>query len=162
MRFTEIGRYFLKENETCRGWAPGNPYDAYQRLDKCGGERDSSHVFFLISFTFISHVSIFSGRFTTSSDVWAFGVTLWEILTLAKEYPYSELTDEEVIDNAQKIFHGTGTPSTRLPQPETCPDDLYQVMCRCWTREMEDRPSFMELHSSIAERVRLSEVSMEC
>lgn len=105
---------------------------------------------------------ILQGRFTTSGDVWAFGVTLWEILTLAKEYPYSELTDEEVIDNAQKIFHGTGKPCTRLPQPETCPDDLYRLMCCCWTREMEDRPPFMELHSNIAERVRFSEVSMEC
>lgn len=133
------------------------------QLYKCGGERDSSHVFFpYFIYIHFTYVSIFSGRFTTSSDVWAFGVTLWEILTLAKEYPYSELTDEEVIDNAQKIFHGTGTPSTRLPQPKTCPDDLYQIMCRCWTREMEERPSFMELHSSIAERVRLSEVSMEC
>ncbi|KAJ7334453.1 hypothetical protein OS493_014770 [Desmophyllum pertusum] len=56
------------------------------------------------------------GRFTTASDVWAYGVTLWEILTLAREYPYSELTDEEVIANVQKMFHGPDTPFTTLPQ----------------------------------------------
>lgn len=152
----------------------GNPYETYQGSTRfnyscksCRGERLSSRVFYYLFFSYFIYIHctcvfILSGRFTTSSDVWAFGVTLWEILTLAKEYPYSELTDEEVIDNAQKIFHGTGKPSTRLPQPATCADDLYQLMCRCWTREMEERPPFMELHSNIAERVRLSEISIEC
>lgn len=108
------------------------------------------------------HISrlISTGRFTTASDVWAYGVTLWEILTLAKEYPYSELTDEEVIQNVQKMFHGQDKPFTILPQPETCPDDLYELMKQCWAKKLEERPSFMELHSNIAERVRLSEVTI--
>lgn len=113
-----------------------------------------------VSFANNSDLLIFSGRFTTASDAWAFGVTLWEILTLAKEYPYSELSDEEVIENVQNIFHGTDTPFTLLPQPETCPDDLYQLMSRCWSKELDERPSFMELHSNMAERVRLSEVTI--
>ena len=100
------------------------------------------------------------GRFTTASDVWAYGVTLWEILTLAREYPYSELTDEEVIANVQKMFHGPDTPFTTLPQPQTCPDDMYELMSRCWAKELEERPSFMELHNNIADRVRLSEVTI--
>lgn len=103
---------------------------------------------------------IYTGRFTTASDVWAYGVTLWEILTLAKVYPYSQLTDEEVIQNVQKTFHGQDKPFTFLPQPETCPDDLYQLMKQCWAKELEQRPSFVELHSNIAERVRLSEVTI--
>lgn len=92
--------------------------------------------------------------------MWAYGVTLWEILTLAKEYPYSELTDEEVIQNVQKMFHGQDKPFTILPQPETCPDDLYQLMKQCWAKQLDQRPSFVELHSNIAERVRLSEVTI--
>lgn len=92
--------------------------------------------------------------------MWAYGVTLWEILTLAREYPYSDLTDEQVINNVQMMFHRQDTPFTALPQPATCPDDLYELMSRCWSKEPEERPSFAELHSNLAERVRLSEANV--
>ena len=44
------------------------------------------------------------GKFTMASDVWAFGVTLWETLTLCKEQPYSNLSDEQVIENTGEFF----------------------------------------------------------
>lgn len=45
------------------------------------------------------------GKFTTKSDVWSFAVTLWEILTMAREQPYEDLTDEQVIENVSFIYH---------------------------------------------------------
>lgn len=45
-------------------------------------------------------------RYTCHSSVWSFAVTVWEILTLAREKPYSNLTNEQVIQNAEHMYYG--------------------------------------------------------
>ncbi|XP_063147375.1 epithelial discoidin domain-containing receptor 1 isoform X2 [Candoia aspera] len=93
---------------------------------------------------------ILMGKFTTASDVWAFGVTLWEILMLCQEQPYSQLTDEAVIENAGEFFRHQGK-QVYLSRPPACPLAVYEMMLRCWAREAKDRPSFQHLHCFLAE-----------
>ncbi|GCB63055.1 hypothetical protein scyTo_0011562 [Scyliorhinus torazame] len=94
--------------------------------------------------------SILLGKFTTGSDVWAFGVTLWEILMLCKEQPYYHLTDELVIENAGEFFREQGK-QVYLPCPPICPQALYDIMVRCWCRDSKDRPTFQQIHRFLTE-----------
>ncbi|XP_053169482.1 tyrosine-protein kinase Mer isoform X2 [Hemicordylus capensis] len=74
--------------------------------------------------------------YTTKSDVWAFGVTMWEIATRGMT-PYPGVQNHEIYDY---LLHGH-----RLKQPEGCLDELYEIMCSCWRADPMDRPTFSEL-----------------
>uniref|UniRef100_A0A3P8WZE1 receptor protein-tyrosine kinase n=1 Tax=Cynoglossus semilaevis TaxID=244447 RepID=A0A3P8WZE1_CYNSE len=93
---------------------------------------------------------ILMGKFTTASDVWAFGVTLWEMLSVCQEQPYSNLTDEQVIDNAGEFFRDQGR-QVYLTRPAVCPQGLYELMLSCWNRDCKLRPSFAYIHSFLTE-----------
>uniref|UniRef100_A0A8C6TJX6 receptor protein-tyrosine kinase n=1 Tax=Neogobius melanostomus TaxID=47308 RepID=A0A8C6TJX6_9GOBI len=92
--------------------------------------------------------SILLGKFTTASDVWAFGVTLWEMFTLCKEQPYSLLSDEQVIENTGEHFRNQGR-QIFLYVPSLCPPSLFELMMRCWSRNIQDRPTFEGLHQAL-------------
>ena len=84
----------------------------------------------------------FDGKFSEKSDVWAFGVTMWEMLTLAKQLPYRHLSDEEVIHNALKREY------RQFPtQSSSCPQSVYEIMERCWVMDFNERMTFRELHT---------------
>ena len=85
------------------------------------------------------------GKFSTKTDVWSFGVTLWETLTFARQQPFEDLTDEQVIENCTHFFHGDNH-HMLLPQPSNCPKEIYDLMRECWNKEETDRPSFKEIH----------------
>uniref|UniRef100_A0A8C1P9X1 receptor protein-tyrosine kinase n=1 Tax=Cyprinus carpio TaxID=7962 RepID=A0A8C1P9X1_CYPCA len=98
----------------------------------------------------MSWESILLGKFTMASDVWAFGVTLWEILTLCKEQPYAQFTDEQVIENTGEFFRDQNK-QVYLPKPHCCPDSVYSLMLSCWKRNAKERPTFLEIHSTLME-----------
>ncbi|XP_067904436.1 tyrosine-protein kinase Srms [Heterodontus francisci] len=75
-------------------------------------------------------------RYSVKSDVWSFGVLLYEIVTYGKE-PYERMTNKEVMD---QVNHGY-----RMPCPNTCNQDMYGIMLRCWNESEESRPSFSTL-----------------
>uniref|UniRef100_A0A671SUP9 receptor protein-tyrosine kinase n=1 Tax=Sinocyclocheilus anshuiensis TaxID=1608454 RepID=A0A671SUP9_9TELE len=93
---------------------------------------------------------ILMGKFTTASDMWAFGVTLWEMLSVCQEQPYSHMTDEQVIDNAGEFFRDQGR-QVYLSRPAVCPQGLYELMLSCWNRDCKLRPSFAYIHSFLTE-----------
>uniref|UniRef100_A0A8C1U2J5 Hepatocyte growth factor receptor n=1 Tax=Cyprinus carpio TaxID=7962 RepID=A0A8C1U2J5_CYPCA len=85
--------------------------------------------------------SLQTHKFTTKSDVWSFGVLLWELMTRGAP-PYSDVNSFDIT-----IFLLQGR---RLLQPEFCPDALNNVMIECWHPKPERRPTFSELVSRIA------------
>uniref|UniRef100_A0A8C5SVL1 Discoidin domain-containing receptor 2 n=1 Tax=Laticauda laticaudata TaxID=8630 RepID=A0A8C5SVL1_LATLA len=96
--------------------------------------------------------SILLGKFTTASDVWAFGVTLWEMYTLCKEQPYSWLSDEQVIENTGEFFRDQGR-QAYLSQPHLCSNPVFSLMMKCWSRDIKDRPTFEAIHLFLIEQM---------
>ncbi|XP_049762507.1 discoidin domain-containing receptor 2-like isoform X1 [Schistocerca cancellata] len=89
--------------------------------------------------------SILLGKFTSKSDVWSFAVTLWEILTFAREQPYEDMNDSQVIENLTHFYENDGK-QVLLPLPIKCPREIYDLMCECWQRNESDRPNFQEIY----------------
>uniref|UniRef100_A0A3Q1H6M9 receptor protein-tyrosine kinase n=1 Tax=Acanthochromis polyacanthus TaxID=80966 RepID=A0A3Q1H6M9_9TELE len=87
--------------------------------------------------------SIFYNRYTTESDVWAYGVVLWEIFSHGMQ-PYYGMGHEEVIYYVRD--------GHILSSPENCPLELYNLMRLCWSTHPSDRPSFSSIHR-ILERI---------
>ena len=87
----------------------------------------------------------FYGRFSEKTDVWSYGVTMWEIFTLAKHQPYEEIDDQEVIQDAIR-----GLSRRLLEKPEFCPMEVYEVMLRCWEYAPDDRANFEEIFNTLA------------
>lgn len=80
--------------------------------------------------------SLKDGVFSSSSDVWSYGVVLWEMATLASQ-PYQGLANDQVL---RYVIDG-GV----MQRPENCPDKLYELMRHCWDSKPGRRPTFMKL-----------------
>uniref|UniRef100_A0A6I8P4Y4 Receptor protein-tyrosine kinase n=1 Tax=Ornithorhynchus anatinus TaxID=9258 RepID=A0A6I8P4Y4_ORNAN len=89
--------------------------------------------------------SIHFGKYTHQSDVWSYGVTVWELMTFGAE-PYSGLRLSEVPDLLEK--------GERLAQPQICTIDVYMVMVKCWMIDENIRPTFKELANEFTRMAR--------
>ncbi|XP_076597895.1 protein-tyrosine kinase 6b [Chaetodon auriga] len=80
--------------------------------------------------------AISHGKFSNKSDVWSFGVLLYELTTYGG-VPYPALSNQEVFQQVTKGY--------RMPAPAKCPSFLYQIMLTCWSAAPADRPDFKSL-----------------
>ncbi|MGH0146876.1 UNVERIFIED_CONTAM: hypothetical protein FKN15_039680 [Acipenser sinensis] len=78
------------------------------------------------------------GSFTIKSDMWSFGILLYEIVTYGKN-PYPGMSNADVMNSVQRGY--------RMPSPDKCPQELYDIMTSCWKSKPEDRPTFDYLQS---------------
>ncbi|XP_062433600.1 cytoplasmic tyrosine-protein kinase BMX [Rhea pennata] len=77
-------------------------------------------------------------KFSSKSDVWAFGILMWEVFTFGRQ-PYELYDNMQVIEKVSQGF--------RLYRPQLVSDIIYQIMCNCWQEQPEKRPSFYQLLS---------------
>lgn len=84
--------------------------------------------------------SLFDKLYTVKSDVWSFGIVLWEICTMGGS-PYPGLPMENLFEYLQA--------GHRMEKPATCPDELYNIMIQCWKENRCERPFFHELTSQL-------------
>ncbi|XP_049826903.1 tyrosine-protein kinase Abl isoform X12 [Schistocerca gregaria] len=91
-------------------------------------------------------------KFSTKSDVWAFGILLWEIATYGMSpYPGVDLTD--VYHMLEKGY--------RMECPPGCPPKIYELMRQCWQWNASDRPSFQEIHHALENMFQESSITEE-
>lgn len=83
--------------------------------------------------------------FTHQSDVWSYGVTVWELCTYG-QHPYEGVSARDIVGLLQK--------GERLPQPSICTIDVYMIMIKCWMLEADSRPTFSELVDEFAKMAR--------
>ncbi|KAL5244144.1 hypothetical protein ACI65C_011554 [Semiaphis heraclei] len=91
--------------------------------------------------------SILYGKFTTESDVWSFGVVLWEVYSYGLQ-PYYGYSNQEVIEMIRS--------RQLLPCPQECPSRMYSLMMECWHEAPVRRPNFTEIHSRLRQWAAMS------
>ncbi|KAF5903431.1 protein-tyrosine kinase 6-like [Clarias magur] len=82
------------------------------------------------------------GRFSNKSDVWSFGILLYEIYSYGAT-PYPGMNKKEALEETKRGY--------RMPAPSKCPPRIYQIMQSCWREQPEDRPSFKSLKAQLQE-----------
>ncbi|KAL3868263.1 hypothetical protein ACJMK2_041094 [Sinanodonta woodiana] len=89
---------------------------------------------------------VFYWKFDSKSDVWSYGITLWEASSYGAK-PYQKMKGQEILKFLVED-------NQRLEKPPYCPDSVYNVMLHCWEYEKELRPTFMELATTMEELYR--------
>uniref|UniRef100_A0A914PV06 receptor protein-tyrosine kinase n=1 Tax=Panagrolaimus davidi TaxID=227884 RepID=A0A914PV06_9BILA len=108
------------------------------KMETNGIFKDTTHKKFPLKWLSIEALN--DRIFSEKSDVWAFGVTCFEIFSHG-DIPYSLIPHKEMVEYLES--------GKRLPKPENVAPHIYELMCSCWIKESQDRPSFKEIRKSL-------------
>lgn len=106
----------------------------------------------LLPLRWMAPESIRGKTFSTYSDIWSFGVLLWEVMTRGS-LPYADLTDTQISDDA-------ASRPLVLPAPSFCPPPIYQIILKCCSHDPMTRPTADAVHSLLKSRI-LAEIMVE-
>ncbi|XP_023653111.1 tyrosine-protein kinase Fer isoform X2 [Paramormyrops kingsleyae] len=81
------------------------------------------------------------GRYSSESDVWSYGILLWETFSLGV-CPYPGMTNQQAREQVEKGY--------RMSCPQKCPEEVYKIMQRCWEYKPENRPKFADIQKELA------------
>uniref|UniRef100_I3JZE8 Ephrin type-A receptor 7 n=2 Tax=Oreochromis TaxID=8139 RepID=I3JZE8_ORENI len=84
-------------------------------------------------------------KFTSASDVWSYGVVMWEVMSYG-ERPYWDMSNQDVIKAIEEGY--------RLPAPMDCPPGLHQLMLDCWQKDRAERPKFDQIVGILDKMIR--------
>ncbi|KAE8291177.1 Ephrin type-B receptor 3 [Larimichthys crocea] len=84
-------------------------------------------------------------KFTSASDVWSYGIVMWEVVSYG-ERPYWDMSNQDVMTAVEQDY--------RLPPPMDCPMVLHQLMLECWMKERNLRPKFSRIVSTLDKLLR--------
>lgn len=107
---------------------------------RCTGnciENDNFNLILFRPLKWLSPETLEHFKFSHASDVWAYGVTLWEIFSLGEE-PYGDITD---VDDYLDILYS----NQRLPKPFLCPEKVFKKISKCWRMELDKRTTFKKM-----------------
>nr|XP_022300947.1 receptor tyrosine-protein kinase erbB-4-like [Crassostrea virginica] len=121
--------------------------DPIAKISDFGLSRDvyESAYYFKVSkgrlpFKWMSPEALLMGQYSIKSDVWSFGILLWEVVTLGGN-PYAGIPVECLCEMYSNNY--------RLPKPASCPNYLYKLMLECWGELTNERPSFNEVEARL-------------
>eukprot|EP00057_Strongylocentrotus_purpuratus_P017484 XP_011671958.1 PREDICTED: fibroblast growth factor receptor-like [Strongylocentrotus purpuratus] len=90
------------------------------------------------------------GKCTIQSDIWSYGIILFEIFTNG-EMPYKDMDQRQIIPRVRNGY--------RMEKPENCPDDVYKMMSLCWHEKPNSRPAFKNLYSFFDKKIASTSTS---
>ena len=134
-RDLRAGRVLVNENNVCK-------VSGFKIAFIVGG-KDSPLEITKLPIKWTAPEAACSSRFSSKSDVWSFGIVLYEAVTNGQT-PYPGMKNQQVLE---ALVHSR----YRMPCPIGCPDRLYDIMLNCWSEEPDSRPTFETLQWQLEE-----------
>nr|DBA23373.1 TPA: hypothetical protein GDO54_014290 [Pyxicephalus adspersus] len=120
---------------------PGGDFLSFLRKKKDDMKTKQLVKFALDAASGMAYLESKNWRYSSESDVWSFGILLWETFSLGV-CPYPGMTNQQAREQVEKGY--------RMSAPQKCPEEVFRIMQRCWEYKPENRPKFSEVQKELA------------